>query len=348
MDAALVPGGGVAQKADVTVVVQRPNKVMATAESDKGERQLFADGKTFTLLDAKMNLYSIVPMQTSIDGLVDQIDQKYGFIPPLAEFAVSDPYKEFRQEATAVSYVGRAKCSKGWGEPPFRSARCSTSRPSTDPVAPRRAPRRRRGTARARRRHRRGDLLHRVPRGAPDREQIGSPLVVVRLDPAQLRAAGRAGRLGARRDPRLLEDLHARRLRDRALSRAARSRRPSPGPALVCPCHYSTFDPATGGDGALRPRGRALPQLPLEIDAAGELRAGGNFSGPVGPVVVGRSPAAGRDVIRARRPLPRRAHRRGAVRAQGAALRVPRPLVVPARRGRALRVHRPRRRPAST
>ena len=57
----------------------------------------------------------------------------------------------------------------------------------------------------------------------------------------------------------------------------------APGPALVCPCHYSTFDPATGGDVLFGPAGRPLPQLPLQIDEEGNLRARGNFSGPVGP-----------------------------------------------------------------
>jgi ubiquinol-cytochrome c reductase iron-sulfur subunit len=56
-----------------------------------------------------------------------------------------------------------------------------------------------------------------------------------------------------------------------------------PRPALVCPCHYSTFDPADGGTVIFGPAGRNLPQLPLLIDGAGHLRAAGNFSGPVGP-----------------------------------------------------------------
>jgi len=56
-----------------------------------------------------------------------------------------------------------------------------------------------------------------------------------------------------------------------------------PSPALVCPCHYSTFDVADGGNVLFGPAGRALPQLPLMIDRRGRLRAGGNFSGPVGP-----------------------------------------------------------------
>jgi ubiquinol-cytochrome c reductase iron-sulfur subunit len=57
----------------------------------------------------------------------------------------------------------------------------------------------------------------------------------------------------------------------------------TPDRALVCPCHYSTFDPATGGTVVFGPAGRDLPQLPLMIDKAGELRAAGDYSGPVGP-----------------------------------------------------------------
>ena len=56
----------------------------------------------------------------------------------------------------------------------------------------------------------------------------------------------------------------------------------SPRPALVCPCHYSTFDPATGGTVLFGPAGRPLPQLPIMIDGNGELRAAGPFSAPVG------------------------------------------------------------------
>jgi ubiquinol-cytochrome c reductase iron-sulfur subunit len=56
-----------------------------------------------------------------------------------------------------------------------------------------------------------------------------------------------------------------------------------PHPALVCPCHYSTFDPFTGGTVIYGPAGRPLPQLPLMIDSAGYLRAAGNFSGRIGP-----------------------------------------------------------------
>jgi ubiquinol-cytochrome c reductase iron-sulfur subunit len=53
--------------------------------------------------------------------------------------------------------------------------------------------------------------------------------------------------------------------------------------ALRCPCHQSTFDVLTGAEPISGPAVRALPQLPLEVDADGYLVAGGGFSGPVGP-----------------------------------------------------------------
>jgi quinol---cytochrome c reductase iron-sulfur subunit len=56
-----------------------------------------------------------------------------------------------------------------------------------------------------------------------------------------------------------------------------------PKPALVCPCHYSTFDPYTGGTVIYGPAGRPLPQLPLMVDGSGYLRGAGNFSARVGP-----------------------------------------------------------------
>lgn len=59
--------------------------------------------------------------------------------------------------------------------------------------------------------------------------------------------------------------------------------RDAPGNALVCPCHYSTFDPARGGAVTFGPAGRPLPMLPLTVDARGFLRARGNFNDPVGP-----------------------------------------------------------------
>ncbi|HEU4976976.1 MAG TPA: Rieske 2Fe-2S domain-containing protein [Baekduia sp.] len=56
-----------------------------------------------------------------------------------------------------------------------------------------------------------------------------------------------------------------------------------PAPALVCPCHYSTFDVRRGGEVIFGPAGRSLPILPLRLNDARELVADGDFFGNVGP-----------------------------------------------------------------
>jgi ubiquinol-cytochrome c reductase iron-sulfur subunit len=119
------------------------------------------------------------------------------------------------------------------------------------------------------------------PEGA-DREDLAAPLVVVRLDPADLDLpAGREGWAPG-------GILAYSKICTHAACAISLYRKPKfaptqPRPALVCPCHYSTFDPATGGTVIFGPAGRPLPQLPLQIDAEGNLRAGGNYSGRTGP-----------------------------------------------------------------
>jgi ubiquinol-cytochrome c reductase iron-sulfur subunit len=119
------------------------------------------------------------------------------------------------------------------------------------------------------------------PEGASQRE-IGSPVVVVRLDPAALR-------LPPERVSWAPQGIVAySKICTHAGCAIALYRQPKfgptqPRPALICPCHYSTFDPARAAEVIFGPAGRPLPQLPLMIDGAGELRAGGNLSGPPGP-----------------------------------------------------------------
>jgi ubiquinol-cytochrome c reductase iron-sulfur subunit len=53
--------------------------------------------------------------------------------------------------------------------------------------------------------------------------------------------------------------------------------------SLLCPCHQSAFAVLEGARPTSGPADRALPQLPLMIDAKGVLRARGDFSSPIGP-----------------------------------------------------------------
>jgi ubiquinol-cytochrome c reductase iron-sulfur subunit len=52
---------------------------------------------------------------------------------------------------------------------------------------------------------------------------------------------------------------------------------------LVCPCHLSVFNVLHGAHVTQGPAARALPQLPLGVDADGYVIATGDFHGQVGP-----------------------------------------------------------------
>jgi ubiquinol-cytochrome c reductase iron-sulfur subunit len=52
---------------------------------------------------------------------------------------------------------------------------------------------------------------------------------------------------------------------------------------ILCPCHQSTFDAASGANVIFGPAARALPQLPLTTDSEGYLVAAQDFTQPVGP-----------------------------------------------------------------
>ena len=126
-----------------------------------------------------------------------------------------------------------------------------------------------------------GTFYTALPQGA-DPKAIGAPLILVRIDPAELR-------LPAGREDWAPEGIVAySKICTHAGCAIALYRNPlfdetEPGRALVCPCHYSTFDPATGGEVLFGPAGRPLPQLPLTIGPGRRLVAAGDFSGPPGP-----------------------------------------------------------------
>ena len=124
------------------------------------------------------------------------------------------------------------------------------------------------------------------------RDELAAPLVVVRIDPSELD-------LPPEREDWAPDGIVAySKICTHAgcaigLYRYPKFPQAEPRPALVCPCHYSTFNPAQGGTRMFGPAGRNLPQLPLKVDSEGVLRAAGNFSAPVGPSFWG---------VRTRRP----------------------------------------------
>jgi ubiquinol-cytochrome c reductase iron-sulfur subunit len=126
-----------------------------------------------------------------------------------------------------------------------------------------------------------GGFLTAFPAGA-SLEDIGSPVIVCRLRPQELQ-------LPADRSDWAVEGVVAySKSCTHAGCAVATFRYPlyeprEPPPALVCPCHYSTFDPRNGAEVTFGPASRPLPQLPLALDGSRHFVAAGPLSGPPGP-----------------------------------------------------------------
>ena len=114
-------------------------------------------------------------------------------------------------------------------------------------------------------------------------DELGSPLVVVRVEPAALDLpAGRDARVGPGRDRRLLQDLHPRRLRGRALPRPAlRADLGAAGAHLPVP--LLDVRPGDGRRRPLRPRRPPAPAAPTGARRRRHASRRRRLRSPVGP-----------------------------------------------------------------
>ncbi|HVD58488.1 MAG TPA: Rieske 2Fe-2S domain-containing protein, partial [Thermoleophilaceae bacterium] len=98
-----------------------------------------------------------------------------------------------------------------------------------------------------------------------DRRALGSSVAVVQIEEADVRVR----RSWAPRGIMAYSNICTHAGSAISLFRYPTYEPTSKTPALVCPCHYSTFDVRNGAAVEFGPAGRPLPQLPLRIDAQG-------------------------------------------------------------------------------
>jgi hypothetical protein len=86
--------------------MQRPNHLHIKAA---GERQLegWYDGKWITIALHTQKLYAQAPMPDSIDGALDALAERYGYVMPVADLLYSSPEKALIADTTTGGYVGR-------------------------------------------------------------------------------------------------------------------------------------------------------------------------------------------------------------------------------------------------
>jgi hypothetical protein len=70
LDAALVEGQNIPEKAQIEIFVSRPGKFLAKSDSQDNVRQFVFDGQNLSVYDETMKLYATVPVPGTIDEVV--------------------------------------------------------------------------------------------------------------------------------------------------------------------------------------------------------------------------------------------------------------------------------------
>ena len=100
-------------KTNVDVVLARPNGLAVKINGSGITREMIFNGRTFTVVDGLNNFYSKAPLQGTLDKVPGHLAKVYGFLPPLAEFIVSDPYSHIKGHVESVSYLGKGTVNEG-------------------------------------------------------------------------------------------------------------------------------------------------------------------------------------------------------------------------------------------
>jgi hypothetical protein len=83
-----------------------PDRLAVAFDSDLGSKRFWYDGKSVTLLDSAHKVYGSIPVESSIDGMLTEIQEKAKFTVPLSDFAVANPAEVLRRAIFGI-YVGR-------------------------------------------------------------------------------------------------------------------------------------------------------------------------------------------------------------------------------------------------
>jgi hypothetical protein len=105
-DNVLDSGSKVQYSAFQQLSLKRPNQLKADYTGDQRNTTFYYDGKTFTILDKKLNLYATSPAPATIDATIAKIEEKYNITIPLSDLLVSDPCQKIIPNIKDYLYVG--------------------------------------------------------------------------------------------------------------------------------------------------------------------------------------------------------------------------------------------------
>lgn len=107
VDETLESGQIIQDELEVSVTVQRPNKMYTKRHDDFVHQSLYYDGKTVTLFNATKNYYASVAAPDSIESMLGFINTSLGFIAPASDFLYRDAFPLMMQNVYSAIIVGK-------------------------------------------------------------------------------------------------------------------------------------------------------------------------------------------------------------------------------------------------
>lgn len=112
-DEVLKSGQKVQYSREGVVKVERPNRLRAESESDKGAREIVYDGKAVTVFRPDSGVYAVFPAPDTIDAMLDLAEEK-GIVMPLDDLLRTRPCAGIGESLKTGTYAGRHWVNGGW------------------------------------------------------------------------------------------------------------------------------------------------------------------------------------------------------------------------------------------
>jgi len=87
--------------------IQKPNRLRVNFLNLSGGRQLFYDGKDFSLYTPEPNVYATAAAAPTLDETLDLLAANYRISLPVTDILVANPDSRLAQNLTSETYVGR-------------------------------------------------------------------------------------------------------------------------------------------------------------------------------------------------------------------------------------------------
>lgn len=102
-----LPSGQLLQFAGAAgVKLRRPNGLFVDYRDDLGAKQVWYDGKTFTVFDPAVNVYAKSAAPPEVEPAMEKFERDHGVFLPLAELVIGDAYADAMKHTVRGSYIG--------------------------------------------------------------------------------------------------------------------------------------------------------------------------------------------------------------------------------------------------